>query len=335
MFLLGLEYGGTTYPWSSVQVICLLVFGVTTLGIFMLIQWKVSRFPIIPLHLFSSRSTIAAFGTGFVHGFLYTSGTYFLPLYFQAVLGSTPLQSGIYLFPTVISVSIVSAAVGIVIRKTGHYLPVLCGGMAMMVLGHGLYIDLPPHANWAKIILYQIVAGIGVGPNFQSPLIALQSHINPSDVASATATLAFCRNLANSIAVVLGGVVFQNQMQSNLADLRPVLSPETFSMLEGKSAGAATELVKALPESERLPVATAYTESLKIMWIFYTAVGAIGFITSLFIQRQKLGKNHQITKTGLDVQEKDRRERLERKKQKEDARKAGDAEKEGQKAASA
>ncbi|XDG07301.1 hypothetical protein ABKA04_006916 [Annulohypoxylon sp. FPYF3050] len=34
MFLLGLEFGGTVYPWDSATVICLIVFGVVTIIIF-------------------------------------------------------------------------------------------------------------------------------------------------------------------------------------------------------------------------------------------------------------------------------------------------------------
>ena len=47
----------------------------------------------------------------------------------------------------------------------------------MMTLGFGLYIDFDVNTSWAKIIIYQIITGIGVGQNFQSPLIALQSNI--------------------------------------------------------------------------------------------------------------------------------------------------------------
>lgn len=52
-----------------------------------------------------------------------------------------------------------------------------------MTLGFGLFIDFDVNSSWAKIIVYQIVAGIGVGPNFQAPLIALQSLVPVSQLA--------------------------------------------------------------------------------------------------------------------------------------------------------
>jgi hypothetical protein len=51
-----------------------------------------------------------------------------------------------------------------------------------MTLGFGLFIDFDVNSSWAKIIVYQIVAGIGVGPNFQAPLIALQSLVPVSQL---------------------------------------------------------------------------------------------------------------------------------------------------------
>lgn len=183
MFLLGLELGGVTHPWSSPTVICLLVFGIVTAGIFVAVEWKVAEYPLVPLYLFSKRASAASLAVGALHGTVFISGSYYLPLYFQAVLGASPLMSGVYILPWVMSLSLMSAATGIIIKKTGRYLPCIIGGMVVMTLGFGLFIDLEPRANWAKIVIFQLIAGTGVGPNFQAPLIALQTTVEPRDMA--------------------------------------------------------------------------------------------------------------------------------------------------------
>lgn len=174
MFLLGLEFGGVTFPWDSPTVVCLIVFGVLVSGLFVIVEWKVAKYPIIPMRLFRVRSNVASLAASACHGFVFISASYYLPLYFQAVLGASPLLSGVYVLPFTISLAVVSSATGIFIRKTGKYLPCIIFGMAVMTLGFGLFLDLGPKANWARIVLFQLVAGIGVGPNFQSPLISLQ-----------------------------------------------------------------------------------------------------------------------------------------------------------------
>lgn len=307
MVLFGLEFGGVTHPWGSPVVVCLIVFGAVTAGLFALVEWKVAKFPLMPLRLFQSRSSVASFAVAAFQGFVFISGSYYLPLYFQAVLGASPLLSGIYVLPFVLSLSIVSAATGVFIKKTGKYLPCILFGMAVMTLGFGLFINLEPRANWTKIIIYQLIAGIGVGPNFQAPLIALQTTVAPRDMASATATFGFIRQLFTSISIVLGGVVFQNGMQDQHPRLVAELGPDAANLLSGQNAASSVGMVEDLPEQQRIVAREAYFNSLKTMYIMYVAFAGAGLLVSLFVGSRKLSKDHQEHKTGLNAMEETKR----------------------------
>ncbi|KAF2788415.1 hypothetical protein K505DRAFT_366486 [Melanomma pulvis-pyrius CBS 109.77] len=309
MLLLGLEFGGISYPWSSAIVICLIVFGVVMIGLFFLVEYRFAPYPLMPLTIFSKRSNLAALGVCFFHAFVFISGSYFLPLYFQAVLGATPILSGVYLLPTALSLSFLSAFTGIFIRKTGQYLPPIWSGLTLMTIGFGLFIDLGPNSSWAKIIIYQIVAGMGVGPNFQSPLIALQSLVPKRDIATATATFGFVRNLGSAISIVVGSVIFQNQMKSKQPMLRAGLGPEIASAFEGGSAGANVGIIASLPENEKAIARLAFSDSLSTMWIMYVVFAALGLGVSFFITKNVLNKQHEETKTGLGEEKKRRLER--------------------------
>ncbi|KIV85410.1 hypothetical protein PV11_01107 [Exophiala sideris] len=303
MFLFGMESGGVEHPWDSAYTLCLIIFGAVTIVLFFLIEWKVAKYPVIPLRLFRDPSNLAALGVCFIHGFVFIAGNYYLPIYFQAVIGATPLLSGVYLFALVLSSSLGAATVGIFIKKTGRYREPIWFGFILMTLGTGLFIDLGPSANWAKIIIYQIICGIGVGPNFQSPLIALQSHVKGHDIAVATATFGFIRNMATSISVVLGGVVLNNELAKKNAELRQVLGAQLAGELTSSSFGATTSLVQSLKGVERQAVNVAYTSSLQKMWIFYTAFAAFGIFISFFITRKELSKQHEKAVTGIAEQE--------------------------------
>ncbi len=309
MFLLGLEYGGVSFPWSSATVVCLLVFGVITIVLFFMNEWKLAKYPMMPLRLFSKPSNLAALAVCFAHGMVFISGAYFFPLYFQAVLGANPILSGVYLFPFVISLSFTSAFVGIFIKKTGQYLPPIWLGLFFMTVGFGLYIDLPAGPTWGRIFPFQIIAGIGVGPNFQAPLIALQTLVPPRDIATATATFGFIRNISTSISVVIGGVIFQNAMKKRESSLIAATNQQIGSELGGGGAGAATSLVKNLPEPGRQRVRAEYVASLREMWIFFVCIAAAGLAVSLFIKKTTLSKSHEVTKTGLAAEEQNRKDR--------------------------
>ena len=316
MFLLGLEFGGQSHPWSSATVICLIVFGIVVFVIFGLIEVYVAKYPIMPSRIFKNRSAIASLVTCFVQSFVFISGSYYLPLYFQASLGSSPLLSGVYLLPTSLSLSLGSMVTGIYIRKTGRYLPPIYAGMFLMCIGYGLLIDLDAHSSWAKIILFQIVAGIGVGPNFQAPLIALQNFINPQDIGVATSTFYFMRNLGTSVSIVIGGVVFQNQLAKKAQGV-----PALASVSGGEGGpGAAIGLVGSLPPAQKVVAQETFADSLQAIWILYTVVAAVGVVNVALIRRKTLATEHKETETGLEAQEKVRIEEEERKRVKKEDR---------------
>lgn len=308
MFLFGLEYGGVTYPWNSTTVICLVIFGPIVIAIFMLIEWKVAKYPIVPTRLFSNQHNIAIFIVTFAHAMVFISGSYYLPLYFQTVILVDPIRSGVYTLPQVLTLSASSASTGILIRKTGRYKEVISGGMALMTLGFGLFINFQSSMSWARLILFQLIAGVGIGPNFQSPLVALQANIHPSDMAAATATFGFVRQIATSMSVVLGGVVYQNVLNNQIPSLEAILGPETTAKLVGTFSLSDKSLIQSLPAAQREAILDAFAYSLSRMWIFYTAAGGIGFLVSFLIKRKELSKSHQVAKTGLAEQERARKE---------------------------
>lgn len=70
MLLLGLQFGGTSFPWTSPKVICLLVFGFGMISTFLFCEVKVARYPVMPLGLFQKRSNVAALLVCFFHGYV-------------------------------------------------------------------------------------------------------------------------------------------------------------------------------------------------------------------------------------------------------------------------
>lgn len=315
MFLLGLEAGGITHPWNSAYTLCLIIFGVVAIAIFFLIQRKVSKYPLMPLRLFNQSTNMAALGVCYCHGFVFIGGTYYIPLYYQTVLSASPILSGVYLFPLVITLSIGSAFVGIYIKRVGRYQEPIWFGMCFMTLGFGLFIDLPNHAEWAKIIIYQMIAGLGVGPNFQSPLIALQNHVARHDIAVATGTFGFVRQLATSMSVVLGGVVFQNILSKKGPELTLQLGPQVAARLSGERLESSADFIKKLPPAQKLIADQAITSSLRTMFIFYTAISVFGLFLSFFIKKKALSNVHEKSRTGLAEQERVRQEEKENRKQ--------------------
>ena len=187
----------------------------------------------------------------------------------------------------------------------GLYLPLIWGGVTCMTLGISLFISLDSIFSLARVVIFQIIAGLGIGPIFQMPLIALQARVPQTDVATATATFGFIRNLATSISIVLGGVVFQNGMQGQSQQLEAALGRATADKLTGGEAAANVFVLKEL-HGEGLRVAKmAFAKSLRDMWIMYACMSALGLIASAFIGKRVRSREHIETKTGLQAMKKE------------------------------
>ena len=317
MLLLGLQLGGAFYPWDSATVICLLVFSIVTLGVFVVVEWRVARYPILPLHLFANIANVATLLVVFCHGIVFTQGAYFLPMYFQSVLGAPALLSGVWLLPFAVSLSLMSMVTGIYIKVTGRYLDPIRLGFVLTVLGSGLWYILPRTTSWAKIIIFQIITGIGVGANFQPPLIALQSNVPAQNNASATAAFSLMRNVASAVAVVTGSVAFSNRMSAQQDMLRSVVGDAVAGLLSGDKVQGNLFVVNTLDESQQRIIRDAFFRAMRDVWVETVCFAAAGLLACLLIPNKKLDKQHVEVKTGLEGEEARRKIAEERKMKKE------------------
>jgi MFS family permease len=192
-------------------------------------------------------------------------------------------------------------ATGLIIHQTGRYLELIYAGLTLLTIGEGVLTLLDAHSSFAKILGFEILLGLGVGMLFEPPLIALQANVRQDEVATATGTMGFVRNLATSLGVVVGGVIFQNGMDKHSKSLATAgLPPNLISAFSGRDAEANVVLVGTVQDAaQRLAVKESYAGSLKFVWVFYTCTGACALISSIFIVKHALSTEHTETKTGL------------------------------------
>lgn len=299
--LLGLEFGGTTFPWDSLKVICLIVFGTLMIGFFLFNEKRLAKYPLMPLTMFKNSSNNAAFLVAIGHTMVSVGIEYYLPLYFQSVKQASPLRSGVLILPLMVTEAVVDILVGILIHQTGRYREITWAGVVFMTLGAGLYIYLWTNTPIAIILGFEVIGGIGVASLFQTPTLAVQNTVSQADTASATATLGFFRNLAASFSVVLGGVAFQNSMAARHSTLEAAgVSEAVLKVLSGGQAAANVHVVQSIDNVvQRLAVKDAFAWSLRNMFIMYTCAAAVAMVASAFIKQRHMSTEHTETKTGV------------------------------------
>ncbi len=103
LLLFGLHFGGNQLPWGSPPVVALFSGAVFALVAFILVEHCMGNDATLPLTMIRQRGVAFSFLLMTFSVAATCCATYFLPVYFQAVMGVAPIMSGVYLLPMIIS----------------------------------------------------------------------------------------------------------------------------------------------------------------------------------------------------------------------------------------
>lgn len=119
-----------------------------------------------------------------------------VPIYFQAIKGSTPTASGLQLLPLLISAIVVGIACGCLVTWSGYFTPFIVIGSAIFTIGAGLLtlftVDQP---DW-RAYGFTIVAGTGYGLSLQNAYIAIQNVLPDEILPIGNAVVMFCQTFS-------------------------------------------------------------------------------------------------------------------------------------------
>lgn len=101
--LLALEYGGNKYAWNSATVIGLFCGAGGTFIVFLLWEYFKGDDAMVPLSMMTHRGVWSSCLVAFFFFSMMQLVIYYLPIYFQAIKGASPLMSGVYLLPSILS----------------------------------------------------------------------------------------------------------------------------------------------------------------------------------------------------------------------------------------
>ncbi len=167
MFLLALQWGGSTYPWSSATVIGLFVGSFFDLVLFLFWEFRRGDQAMIPLSMLRKRVVYSSCLTMFFMMGNLLILNYYLPIWFQVVKDATPTMSGVYLLPMVVSQIIGALSSGVLVGRLGRYLPFSIFSATLLSIGSGVITTFKVNTNSAIWIGIQILAGTGRGCGMQ------------------------------------------------------------------------------------------------------------------------------------------------------------------------
>jgi EmrB/QacA subfamily drug resistance transporter len=205
--LLALSWGGSTYPWTSPQVVSLIVATVIAWSLFAM-RLLTAAEPFVPLAVMFN----PVVGTGTAANF-FVVGTMvglsiFVPIYFEAIVGLTASQSGMALIALMGGTVTGAQIAGRIMAWTAHYKRGPLAGLAVAVVGTAILSWRAGALPLWQIEVLLAVTGIGMGTIFPVTTVSIQNAVEMHQLGTATATFNFFRSLGSAILVAVFGTIF-------------------------------------------------------------------------------------------------------------------------------
>lgn len=218
--ILGLQLDKTRYPWDSPVTLGLLALSAAALTAFVLRSLRAEN-PILDFDLFRNR----VFSTGnlalFFLGAAFLSAIAFLPLFMTNVVGVSATGAGLSLVPLSFGVVAGSIVSGQLVSRFGHYrLLMLLGGLILFA-GVLLLSRMDPDVSYARVTLYMVITGLGVGPSMPLYTLAIQNAVDPRRIGQATSASQFFRQIGGAVGTAVLGTVLAGTLLTSFAQNLP------------------------------------------------------------------------------------------------------------------
>jgi EmrB/QacA subfamily drug resistance transporter len=206
-----------TYSWGSPQVLLPLALAVLLIAVFLVLQARFSKAPLVPLRIFRSRAV--AGGNAVIlmmFGALFASW-YFETLYMQHVLGYSPLRAGLAFLPQTL---LIAGGAQLVAQLVPRYGPrrLIVIGTLVSAAGLAWLAQISSNSTFlADLFGPFLLIGLGMGLTVTPVAVAGTAGVAPAEAGLASGLLNTSRTVGASIGLAALATVAANRTSSALA----------------------------------------------------------------------------------------------------------------------
>ena len=253
--------GTNTHAWSSEATVVPLVVAGVCLAVFVLIETKVARAPLVPFDMFRSRGLSAANLAMLFAGGAMFSMWFFVSLYLQDVLRFSPLVTGVGFLPQTAAIAIGAQISSRLVPRYGPRLPLLVGVLMSAAGLEWLSRAGPTGSYWGSVFGGADLATFGMGLAITPLAFAATAGVAPTRAGLASGVLNTSRQVGASIA---------------LAALATIAADRTQALLAGAHAGVPTAAHKA----------AALTAGFSRGFTGAALIALVGVVAAVFVPRR-------------------------------------------------
>ncbi|KFZ03435.1 hypothetical protein V502_10950 [Pseudogymnoascus sp. VKM F-4520 (FW-2644)] len=279
LFLLGLQYGGNPYLWTSARVLSMIIIGL--LVIFALVGWeyKGAKEGLFPRALFEHRNFGIGLGLNFIEGMVIFGAQAFTTQILTNFVTEDLVLTGVYNVPSNVSTAVGAVIAGAVATKTKESKWVALGGVLCLGSGACLLAIMRPGINLAAWFIPNIFMGLGIG-GLGTIIPVITSLCTPNRyIATAVSIGTSLRGLGGSIGLVIFTQIFSSKIatfmpaeiaKATIAAGLPLTSVPDLLLAVGSGDPAAIQQVPGVTpqimQAMSMGMKEAYAKSFRFIW---------------------------------------------------------------------
>ncbi|KAJ9474093.1 putative Vacuolar basic amino acid transporter 5 (putative) [Pseudozyma hubeiensis] len=219
LLLLGLNWGGQQYPWTSPHVLVTMILGVVIFIAFAIVEARVAALPLVPMRLFKVGTVCSVLVQTVCSGGIFYLLLFFVPQFTQVVKGYSGVKAGVTLIPLMALQATTSTVAGVLTSRTGKYKVLIVVGFGIFSIGVGLLSLLNERSSIGEVIGFLLLAGFGAGGTLQTTLVAAQNAVGREDMAVVTSTRNFMRLFGGTLGLAISYAILNNTVRSQVKTL--------------------------------------------------------------------------------------------------------------------
>ncbi len=172
--------------WGSAPTLAIIAVGLALIGVFLAIEGRFAKAPLMPLRIYRSRTLSSANVVVLLTGGATFGMWFFVSLYLQQVLGYSPIRAGLAFLPMTLCIVAGSAVASRMVIRFGAK-PLLVAGMIAQALGLLLFAGVSAHGSYlSDMLLPSLLVAIGIPFAFVPSTICAVAGVAPSEAGLAS-----------------------------------------------------------------------------------------------------------------------------------------------------
>ncbi|HEY3725736.1 MAG TPA: MFS transporter [Solirubrobacteraceae bacterium] len=203
--------------WGSAQTLIVIAAGIALLLVFLVIEGRFARAPLMPLRIYKSRTLSAANVVMLLLGASSFGMWFFVSLYLQQVLGYSPIRAGLAFLPMTLCIVVGSTLASRWVTRIGAK-PLLVAGMVSLVLGLLWFSRVSAHGNYVNDVLgASLLVAIGIGLSLVPSTISAVAGVAPAEAGLASGLVNTARLVGGALGLAILAAIATSRTNHDLS----------------------------------------------------------------------------------------------------------------------